>query len=661
MRKSSQHHSHYLLFGAFITLLFIVVGLYAPTIHFGLIWDDPEWYSRVINQSFFDLIQPYPDYQFYRPGLMVFNRLFVTKDNTLAIHLLHWAQICWYVLNLPLIFGISRQLGFTRWAAFMVAILTAFHPFTFQAVSWAAPGQPLATFLLNAALFLYLLDRKKRNANAPFSHLEIFICGFILFILAMSVHETTVVFAVMPILFEIILRLRQSNGQAIIKSWQHPWRNGWGKPALFLLAGVLFFSIWLFTPKESGITGLFWDPRVFTYLLQGFILPFADSQFSSLIAHDGALMVIWIILIILLWGISVYRKRGQLATLGLIWAFLGIAPVLISLSYDYVSIAARLFYSATPGVAWLWVTALWPTEENQRSLTAVFGIILLNFIALFGLITTHSFKQLYTPGITHLNDLVTTLDNQDGAYLFINFPDRYRLKNEPLATGYWGITLAPVVVDLAEFPALLNGSRAQTTSFSMPWLDEVARSNGPYQVDMRGVIIQPEELYQQAKEKEAVFVTRYDQYGSFHLNYAGALATQNDAVCETAVFENILCLDTIQLMPNEDQLIVQTAWWTSEPLPPHLSLFIHLGQQGTPPIAQADGDSWQGTLPLANWQVGDLIIDQRRLPLPDNPDNLQISIGVYNWVSGERLTGIDKENQILPENAVIISLPPFAN
>ncbi|MBE2223182.1 MAG: hypothetical protein IAF02_16690 [Anaerolineae bacterium] len=637
------------LLAAFICLLLFLTALYAPALRFGLIWDDPEWYMQAVGKSTSQLLFPSTQYQYYRPWLMIYNHQFIKADGTIAIYLLHWAQIGWYLLNLTLIFGISRKVGFDRWAAFMVVVLSALHPFVYQAIAWEAPSQPIMAVFLNTAWVLYLVGRER-------SRTSIFVLSAFCFLIAMGLNETAVALAAIPLLLEIALRLQKSRWQDILKSWRHPWQNGWGWTGVYLIMAVLFTVIWLVIPRENGVVGLFWDVRVYAYMLQGFVLAFASSALVRGTIHEWSLIGMWGLLIVALWGLALYRKRGTLATIGLIWAFLAIAPGLIGLPFDYISIASRMFYTAVPGVAWLWVSALWPAPQARWSATAVLGAALLIGMALFGLVTTIGFGGLYSKGINHLAEMVDTLADKNGSYLFVNFPDRYHLKEEPLAVGYWGLTLAPVVVDLDEFPALLHGSDAQTISRSMPWLDETSRAEGPYHVDMRGVITPPNELYQLAAAQEGIYVTRYDTAGNFSLHYAGALSKGNDENCGTAVFDNTICLQDIQLTPAGDELIIRTTWWTSEPLPEHLTLYTHLAQPGLPPAAQADGDSWQGALPLANWQPGDLILDERRLPLPPAGSDWRISLGVYNWVTGARLTAVDNQERPLPDNAFVIPI-----
>ncbi|MBP7045505.1 MAG: hypothetical protein KBE23_22330, partial [Chloroflexi bacterium] len=64
--------------------------MYAPALKFGLIWDDPEWFGRVVGIGWGELLRPFPDYQFYRPGTMLYNRLFFGADGLLHVYALHW-------------------------------------------------------------------------------------------------------------------------------------------------------------------------------------------------------------------------------------------------------------------------------------------------------------------------------------------------------------------------------------------------------------------------------------------------------------------------------------------------------------------------------------------------------------------------------------------
>lgn len=84
---------------------------------------------------------------------------------------------------------------------------------------------------------------------------------------------------------------------------------------------------------------------------------------------------------------------------------------------------------------------------------------------------------------------------------------------------------------------------------------------------------------------------------------------------------------------------------------------MQLGTELEPLLAQADGDAWQGTLPLFVWPTGKVIRDFRVLPRPEAED-LVVRFGVYNWVTGERLPAFLPDGRPLPDDAVIVPVSP---
>ena len=90
-------------------------------------------------------------------------------------------------------------------------------------------------------------------------------------------------------------------------------------------------------------------------------------------------------------------------------------------------------------------------------------------------------------------------------------------------------------------------------------------------------------------------------------------------------------------MLNETEIEVALVWLAERPLPPNQTIFVHLGQPGQPPLAQADGDTWRGLLPLADWPVGQLVTDYRTVSRLVGNDGLTLQIGVYDRETGQRL------------------------
>jgi hypothetical protein len=635
---------------ACLILFWGILWLYAPSLRFGLIWDDPEWFGRVVGRSLGDLLRPSPDFQFYRPGTMLYNRLFVGADGLLAVHGLHWLQIGWHLLNVAAVLTISRLMGFSFWAAYAVALLVGVYPFSHQAVGWAAPQQPLV-FALQTMAWLFFLRGRHHAGRGPDWPLVV---SLLLFGLALTVQEVTAPYALLPLVFEVVLRRQTAvSPSTILASFRHPMQNGWLRPLAYPLLALIFLIFWGLAPREGGITRLGLDGGVTAYLSQGFSYPLV-----WLIPHDLGGHLFWlstaVFLTLLLWGVAVWRGRGLLATAGLLWAFLGLTPALFGLPFSYVQYAPRLLYYAAPGIAWLWVCALWPTAgAGRRQPAAWLGLAVLGFIALGSVRQVADFQRLYAAGTDHLQELVAEIGGSNGRFLFLNFPDRYAPREAPYPLGYWGVTLAPVVVELGEFPGLLVGGAAQTASHSLPWIDFDQREQGPYAVDMRGVILQPEELYELAGKLDVVYLTRYLDNGRFLLQRVGSLYPQAAGSCALARFGEDICLHAVHVSQQADdgRWRVRLFWSAEAELEPHLTIFAHLGQVGQPPLDQQDGDAWRGALPMRYWQPGDLIDDQRAITNPAQPGDFSLQIGVYNRLTGERLLATDGSGQPLPDNA----------
>jgi hypothetical protein len=126
--------------------------------------------------------------------------------------------------------------------------------------------------------------------------------------------------------------------------------------------------------------------------------------------------------------------------------------------------------------------------------------------------------------------------------------------------------------------------------------------------------------------------------------------------CRLAVFGHTACLQHLHVEPRPGRLDLTVTWLVLSAGQPHETIFVHMGPPGQPPIAQADGDAWQGLLPLAVWQPGDTIQEERTLPLPENtaPGNDTLWIGLYNWVTGERLPATTPQGEPLPDDAFLI-------
>jgi hypothetical protein len=637
-------------------LLLVTTWLYAPALDFGFIWDDPLWYGRAVGQSLGSLVSPMPDYHFYRPLLVLYNRLFLRPDNTFAIPLLHAAQVGWHLLYVALTYALSRRLGLQKWTAVAVAGLVALYPFSHQAVAWSAPGQTPAAALQGGAWLTFVVARQRRAGRRRVAGLSL-----LLFTMALFVMEGTAALAAVPLLLEWVLRRR---GTSVA-------RAGWQLALVYPAIAVGFGLLWLLIPRQAGYTALIFEKKVALYSLQGLVFPWLgrlDGYAPGQSLAPGVLLALTGLTLAALLAAAWRAGRLWPAVLGLAWALLGMAPSIVGLEFSYVRSSPRLFYFSSPGVALLWGCALLPptNASTVRRWWRAGGTVLLILIALQSGLLLSGFQRLFTVGSVHLAELVQAAPDGDTRLLFVNFPDRYAPRRAPYPLGYWGMILAPVSVDLGAFPALATARRPHTLSHSMPWVDAEARDAGPYQINLRGTIVPPEQLYQIAHQMDAVYVSRYSSGGAFSLQWAGSvtatagLPVDVASACRLAVFSHTLCLQDAQIAVQERRLDLTLTWLSLSEAQPHDTVFAHLGQAGQPPVAQTDGDAWLGMLPLSAWQPGDTVRERRVIPLPEAipPGPHVIRIGVYNRLTGQRFPATTPQGEPLPGDALDIGHLP---
>lgn len=637
-------------------LLLLTLWLYRTAVFFDFFWDDPIWYGHAVGKSWWQTILPTTEFQFYRPLSTLYVWLFMQTDGTFATESLHRFQIGYHLVSIVLAYAIGRRLALRQDASIAIAALFAFYPFSYQAVAWAAPNQPMANMLQCGAWLAYLYARplpRLRASARPHRWLAI---SLFLYLAALMVQESSVAVSIVPLLYEFIVLLPITGVQSFKKMLKAPRAFGWWTTLLFPLAGITYFIIWMMVPRHAGITRLVLDERNLLYLSQGMIYPLVGRIRGYPYDYEASqigILILFMITVAVLVALAIWRRRGRVAVFGLLWASISIAPILVGLEFAYINPAARLFYAPAMGVVLLWVTALWPSAKQKEPMwVKVVTVTAVLLICLQSIWFLRHFSQLWQPGISHLQEAVTVLHEQEnGRFLFLNFPDRYTPKQEPYPIGYWGMTLAPVSVKLDDFPPVLLGKTAVSQSQAMPWVGQMERDGGPNIVDMRGSIIQPNELAVLAENVDEVYLSHYLANGRFQLQAAGHYAETAISSCETALFAQTICLHNIAVTEEANTYKLTLTWSTTDSPPPEWTIFAHLANPGQPPLAQADGDTWAKTLPLTNWPTDRMIMDYRYLSTTENMNGLVWQIGVYNWVTGERVNAINAQTrQPLPDD-----------
>ncbi len=633
-------------------VLLITIWFYAPALRFGFMWDDPTWYGRVMGKSFGELLKPMPDYQFYRPGVALYNRLFMRQDHTFSAPVMHAAQIAWHLLNIALVYALCRQIGAGGGIAVAVAGIVACYPFSHQVVAWVAPQQAMVATLQNGAWLAYLAARCREKMGWLTALLSL-----TLFVAALVIQEITAALALVPLLIELP-GLRKVRADSLVSRF--------GPALMYPAIAMAFVLVWRMLPRPPGYPDWGFRPQVIGYLLQGLVFPLAGRVRGYAPGQMPSLPLIIMLASLTLAGLLVTAWRAgrlRLALFGLIWALLGGGPSAVGLRYEYVNTAPRLLYYSAPGIVLLWACALLPpsTGARARHLWRTGGAIALGLIILQSVLLLTGFQRMYAAGAAHMAEFIQVAKNGE-RLLFVNFPDQFASKRPPYPLGYWGMLLAPGSVDLSEFSALVTGERPITFSRRMPWVDGGLRDAGPYQVDMRGELVPADQLYQLAHQVDRVYLSRYRTDGTFALQWAGAVVSPTLAAqpCRLAVFSQTLCLQDAQVQPQSGRLSIMLTWTSLAGAQPNDTILTHLGQVGQPPLAQADGDPWLGILPLTLLQPGDTIRDHRIILLPGTlpPGEYEIRVGIYNRVTGERMPAMTPQGEPLPDNAVTVGLLP---
>lgn len=634
-------------------LLLLTAWLYAPALRFGFMWDDPLWYGRVIGKSLRELATPMSNYPFYRPATMLYNRLFLKADNTFDPLTMHAVQIGWHLLDIALVYALSRRLGLGKREAAAAGALMALYPLAHQAIAWVAPQQPMVTALQTGTWLAYIKARRQGQTRFALAGLSL-----LLFSIAVLVQENSAAMAFVP----LFLEWTKGQQEPTYSRRRIPWLA-----LAYLPVAAAFGLIWLALPRESGVTTLGYDPAVTGYFAQGFIFPLLGRPAGyapNRLPTPGILIALAAVVVSALLAAAWRAGRIRQALCGLVWALSAILPSAIGLRYSYVSISARLYDCAAPGIALLWTcTLLPPAVAPSRRLWRAVGGTALALITLQSLLLIADFQRLYAAGTAHITELLQTAQTGEERLLFVNFPDRYAPRRPPYPSGAWWVTLAPGSVDLGAYPASVVGARPATFSRRMPWVDAEDRDAGPYFVDMRGELVQADQLYELAHQVDAIYLSRYHADGTFALQRAGAvlsptLSTESTPACRLATFGETLCLQEAQASRQAGELRLTLTWIGLAGAQPNDTIFVHVGQTGQPPVAQADGDPWLGMLPLTMLQPGDAIQEQRYITLPEGlpPDGYEIRVGVYNRVTGQRLAAMGSGGVLLPENAFIVAL-----
>lgn len=623
-------------YGFYFFLAALVLALYGPSLNFGLIWDDPRWYQQGAGQSVGQLFTSLPSYQFYRPLAIWLNRQLVSPTGVVNAVLAHAIQIIAHLVAVIASGPALRALGVKENQARLAALLFALSPFAYQAVAWQAPQQPQAVMWVLLSILAAGQFLQQQQARW-------LIVSLITYGAALLFQESAA-----PFVFVFF--------------WMAWGKNRVSWPLLHVALAIAYVIIWLNVPRAGGVTGAGFQPNVLGYVLQGVVFPFAALT-ASLLRSAPIVNLIGIYagatlcLLLGVWKQTTWRVMW----LALLWIGAGLLPIYAGLAWAYVEVGSRLLYPASLGIALAWAGWLTPLfDSHQRWARLASGALLASILGVC-LFQWSQFQQLYQRGTTHLQRTVEALSaSPDKNLLFINYPDRIELYPPPYPLGVWGLPLAPVVQDLADYALAQHGQSARDESLSMFLVGAAERDAWPYRVFMRGSDTPPPEVFSAALLADSVYITDYLPGGVLRLRAAGNVETA-DAIPSPPLASFNVNADLTEAEIQFDELgpILRLGWLCRAPLREGDTIFVHLWQNGAF-VAAADGDSLGGLLPLSAWQPETHIIDLRPLHFPDLPPGMyEVRVGLYSRWDNVRYPAFTLEGTLFPDNEVPVGNVTF--
>ena len=643
----------------------LAILLYAPSLGFGFMYDDPLDLPRATDRAWIEVLTSAGATMYYRPLPLAIWRLLHDLVGHNDGRLLHALVIALHAANGVLVYVLGRRLYRDVAAGVVAGALFVSYPFSYQAVMHTATTyHPLATLCVLAAIALYVRWRDGgRRYLLPF--------GLLFAAMAMLAHEYGVVVAGLVVGVEAF--------------WVAEKRGRRPSPAAlgFAFLALAYLAIWASAPKwdqEIRLLGSAWQNGL--YLLQGIAWPGVEAlgRASPPLGTSPNVAVAGVALLILaaLGLLALSARRLAPFALGVYWAGLAFAPTLILLAYSYVVDGPRLLYLAAVGISLAWAGALtaplaWrPGSPHPRggrgvegvrsaiALTAgLLGLLVAVLIIWRGAAFVSARTPLYAAGADVVRQVVGTAgDSERPGRTYVNVPSWLALREVDLPLGHSGAAIVPNYIGLGRVAYIVSGEQPEIASLTV----ESLKRDWDYLYEPHGSVATPDDVERAYRRGGGVYVARYaDERVS--IEYVGevrpASATSDQSV---ATFGDRLRLSAAEVARNGAVLDVTLCWRANSPASRDETVFLHVYDSSGKLVAQADGYALGDTLPLNRWRAGDEIVDVRRVALPVGlaAGEYRVAVGVYDRASGERAPATDATGARLRDDTAIVgkvSLP----
>jgi hypothetical protein len=129
------------------------------------------------------------------------------------------------------------------------------------------------------------------------------------------------------------------------------------------------------------------------------------------------------------------------------------------------------------------------------------------------------------------------------------------------------------------------------------------------------------------------------------------IAAKTPVSADMVQWQNGMSLVDHTIVIENDTMFLDLFWQSDRKLADSYVIFVHLIDDNSgQPAAQSDSIPQNWTYPTTVWLPGETVLEQRSLPLQDVPaGDYTLMIGLYDQVSGERVTALDQETTTIGE------------
>jgi hypothetical protein len=641
-----------------LAIAFLAILLYWPSLALPVIYDDLLHIRIVKGLNLRTVWLPTGEFGFYRPltflPLILIKRAFGYYPNWL----LHGLNVVQHSLNAVLLVALAARLGFSRFQSVAAGLLFAFFPFSYQAVAvYGHNVHPTLTGLFLMGLHSYLtairLTSNQQRDGRWRRWLWWGITGFI-FLLSLLSHESAILFGAFAALLHWHERGRLPELK-LSRQWFQlrrvpPW-------LVFVLLGGVYFVVYQFLPitrgpQASGEEGGYWL-RIF-YLLQAAAYPL--TWFAHLVPQLDAKSVISIglgvTLILTIWAARTHDTRWSLL---LAWGWWGLASILIAvpLPASYLLHGPRLLYLGSLGLALLWPLLLYSSRSgawrNRLSLLLIALILVTDWRFVRDRLDQY---RLLTRPIDTIAGIMAQQPSEEGVVV-VNIPQWIAPQRNTFALG--AELVAMLGNHLFADEIIAENLPGQHAVYAVVEPDLLRKTAYPYgihdETTFRGdaAATLPIRSDWSARGSQ-VFIIEYTADGP-ETKHTGAFQQVGVHLSPIASFTSYDLINAQATLC--DGQVQATLLWEQTPgevITPTLSIFVQLLVEDGRLMAQADGPPLGLRADLVQLLPGWEIQDRRSLQpsLPGQPE--QILIGVYDFVTGDRLPAHDDRQRNLPDD-----------